>query len=112
MKFVKILPYTVGFVYRKETFLRALTEGTYFIKPSESLRFYDMSKEFSCTTELEILLKDEAIKELLEVINIEDDQVGLYYEDKNFKKVLTPGRYVFWKNIKKYNIEIVEVERL
>ncbi|MDC1068686.1 slipin family protein [Candidatus Kapabacteria bacterium] len=108
MKLIKIYPYTVGLVYKGDAFQKVITEGRYFVKPFENVIIYDMTKEFRPSTDLEILLKDEELAEMLDVIEISDNEIGIYYEGKNYKNILTPGKYACWKNAKDYSVEITD----
>jgi regulator of protease activity HflC (stomatin/prohibitin superfamily) len=56
-----------------------------------------MSKQFIPSIELNILLKDERLAAVLQVVEVKDNEIALQYENGNFKLILTPGRYAYWK---------------
>jgi len=43
------------------------------------------------------MLKDEKMKDLVEIVEVKDTEIALKYEDGNFKAVLTAGKYFYWK---------------
>ena len=99
MKKVLINAYQVGLLYKNGTYQRMLTKGDYWIWPSQKLEIYDLTKLFTPTVELNILLKDVELAEALHVIEVKDNELVLRYENGLLKEVLTPGRYAYWKGI-------------
>ncbi|GAA5031632.1 peptidase [Marivirga lumbricoides] len=93
----------VGLVFRNGEYKRVLTAGTWWISPFEELVRYDMDRPFHSAISLNILLRDEKLAELLEIVEVQDNEIALQYEDGKFKTVLTSGRYAFWKGIVNYS---------
>ena len=97
MKRIRINAGKVGLVFRKGDYNRVITEGAYWIGLSEKVVLYDMTKPFHPFVELNLLLEDERLKSMLDLIEIKDNEIAFKYENGNFKGVLAPGRYAFWK---------------
>ena len=97
MKRIRINTGKIGLVFRNGNYKRVITEGVYWILPFEDVYVYDMSKPFHPSIELNILLKDEQLAGMLTVVEVKDNEITLQYENGNFKSVLTPGRYAYWR---------------
>lgn len=97
MKRISINTGKIGLVFRNGNYNRVVTAGSYWLTPFEEVTIYDMSKQFLPSIELNILLKDERLAAVLQVVEVKDNEIALQYENGNFKLILTPGRYAFWK---------------
>lgn len=109
MKRVVLKSGSVGLVFKNGNYKRVITEGAYWLKPFEEVFEYDMSKPFIPSMELNILLKDEILASLLTVIEVKDTEIVLQYENNNFKNILTPGRYAFWKGLISYDFTRIDL---
>jgi len=98
MKQVKINAYQVGLVFKNGVYKRMLQEGNYWLWFNETVLIYDITKQFNTSVEINILLQDAALAEALQVIEVNDNEIVLQYQDGLLKQVLTAGRYAFWKN--------------
>lgn len=112
MKRVKIYDYTIGLVFHKGHFVKAITKGTHWLWLSEHLVTYDMTKSFTAPCELDILLQDATLASCLSVVEIKDHEIGLQFKNGNFQNVLAPGRYAFWKSIVDIRHQIVDLNEL
>lgn len=97
MKRVRINVGKVGLVFKNGDYQRVITQGMNWLKLRESVMIYNTAHTFAVPIALEILLKDEVLAEMLEVVEVRDNEIVLVYENKNFKNVLSAGRYIFWK---------------
>jgi regulator of protease activity HflC (stomatin/prohibitin superfamily) len=102
MKRIRINTGKIGLVFRNGNYKRVVTEGVYWVLPNENVFQYDMTKPFHPSTDLNILLKDENLAKLLTVVEVRDNEIVLQYENSNFKNVLGPGRYAYWKGVVEY----------
>lgn len=102
MKRVKIYAYQVGLVYRNKAYKRMLTAGNHWVGLFEEVVCYDMQEAFWPPYELNIYLQDKALAEALQVIEVGDREIALQYENGLLKKVLTAGRYAYWKSLTAY----------
>jgi len=89
-----------------------LTEGYYWLMPFEHAVEYDMSKPFSPSVELNILLEDENLARQLTVVEVKDNEIVLQYENGNFRNVLVPGRYAYWKGFTDFSFVKADISKL
>ena len=112
MKRVRINAGRVGLVFRKGDYLKVITQGIHWLRPSEKVISYDLAKPFYAPVHLELLLKDEKLAEMLTVLDIADNEIALQYEDGKFQSVLTSGRYTFWKGLKEFTFTKVDLSKI
>lgn len=103
MKRIRINVGKIGLVFKNGDYKRVITEGVHWLNPFETVIKYDMARPFYPSIELNVLLMDEALTRLLTVVEVGDNEIALQYENGNFKAVLTPGRYSFWKGLIDYS---------
>jgi regulator of protease activity HflC (stomatin/prohibitin superfamily) len=99
MKRVRINAGKVGLVFKNGDYLRVITQGKYWLGFNQRVLMYDLANTFVAPIALELLLKDETLKAMLDVVEVKDGELVLVYEKGNFKTVLTAGRYVYWKGL-------------
>ncbi len=112
MKRIRINAGRVGLVFRHGDYNRVLTEGVYWVFPFDRVVQYDLAKPFYSSIELNVLLRDERLKEMLEVIEVKDGEIVLQYETGVFKNVLTAGRYAYWKDVIDYTFSRVDLSKI
>ena len=99
MKRVRINEGFVGLVFKNGDYEKFITKGKYWVGWKKEVVGCNLTTEFYSPIALEILLKDEQLAAMLEVIEVKDNEIVIVYENKNFAKVLTAGRYVYWKGL-------------
>ncbi len=114
MKRIRINTGKIGLVFKNGDYKRVVTEGAYWFLPNEDVFLYDMTKPFHPSIELNILLRDEQLANMLTVIEVQDNEIALQYENNNLKNVLAPGRYAYWKGVTNFaftkaNLSKIEV---
>lgn len=112
MKRVPIYKYKVGMVFRKGNFLRVLTEGKHWVRWGDEVQIFDLNLPFTAACELNILLEDTTLAALLTVIIVKDNELGMVYKEGIFQKVLTPGRYAYWKGAVNYEFLTYDLNEL
>ena len=112
MKTITITAGQIGLVFRNGSLTKVLKEGKYWIRFNSRVMLFDLSKPFVSSIELNVLLKDKELAQMLDIIEIQDKEIGLLYENKNFKQVLKPGRYAFWKEIMEYNCIKADISKV
>lgn len=112
MKRIRINTGKIGLVFKNGDYKKMLTEGVYWLSFNETIMFYDMTKPFHPSLELNILLRDQALADLLTVVEVMDAEIALHYENGNFKSVLTPGRYTFWKGVVDYTFVKADLSKI
>jgi len=112
MKRIRINTGKVGLVFRSGNYKRVVTEGVYWLRLFEEVYEYDMSKPFHPSIELNILLKDEQLASMLVIAEVKDNEIALLYENKNFKAVLTAGRYSYWKGATEFTFVKADLNKI
>lgn len=112
MKRIRINTGKVGLVFRNGYYQRTITEGVYWLWLSHEVSIYDMAKPFHPSIELNILLKDTRLASLLTVVDVKDNEIALQYENGNFKNVLAPGRYAYWKGATEFTFVKADIGKI
>ncbi|MCX2680166.1 slipin family protein [Galbibacter sp. EGI 63066] len=112
MKRVRINKGKVGLVFRKGDYKRTISTGTHWLSLGETILKYDLSKAFYPSVSTDVLLQDEALKSLLYVVEVKDNELVLMFENQNFKGVLTSGRHLFWKGLVDYGFTYVDLSKI
>jgi regulator of protease activity HflC (stomatin/prohibitin superfamily) len=108
----KVKAWNVALVFKNDAYVRTLKQGWNFILPNERVLVYEMAKEFKAPCELSLLLKDKALEAMLYVIEVKDGEIVLLFENGIFKRVLTAGRYAFWKGLIDYGFTKVDLNKI
>jgi regulator of protease activity HflC (stomatin/prohibitin superfamily) len=112
MKWVKINAYEKGLVFRDGVYQRMLNEGKYWFWRNDTIYVYNTLKEFIAPVELNILLQDAEVAEALYVVIVKDNEIVLQYQNGLLVKVLTPGRYTFWKSAVQYEFIYADISKI
>lgn len=112
MKKVRINAGKVGLVFKNGNYQKVITEGSHWLFLNQSVIVYDLSTAFYAPIHLDLLLQDEALAELLTVIDVKDNELVLVYENDLFKKTLTAGRYAYWKGLNTYSFTKVDLDKI
>ena len=99
MKRIRINQGKVGLVFRNGDYKTVIKAGIHWVSLFDTVVEYDMARPFYAPRELNLLLQDHRLAEMLDVIEVSDQEIAMRFEGKNFKEVLTPGRYTFWKGL-------------
>ncbi len=97
MKKIRINAGKVGLVFKNGNYQKVITQGSHWLFLNQNVIVYDLAQEFYASVAIEILLKDAVLSTMLEVVEVKDAELVFVYENDNFKRVLTAGRYFFWK---------------
>jgi regulator of protease activity HflC (stomatin/prohibitin superfamily) len=112
MKRVRINTGKVGLVFKNGEYLRVITQGSYWLWFRRTVRIYNLGLSFSSTTPLEILIKDEALKAMMHIIEVGDNEIVLVYKNGRYNQVLTTGQYVFWKGLVEYEFTTADFSKI
>lgn len=103
----------VGLVFENNRLTQVLNEGSFWLWGKKNVSIYEMSQEFKSPIELNVLLQNAALKDMLELVVVADNEIVLKFANGNFQEVLTAGRYAFWKGATDYKFikaDISEIE--
>src|SRR5690606_30805677 len=112
MKRIRINTGKIGLVFRNGNYRKVVTEGAYWLLPNEDVFQYDLTKPFHPSIDLNILLKDEQLANMLTIVEVKDNEIALQYENGNFKNVLSPGRYAYWKGVTDYSFIKADLSKI
>lgn len=109
LKRVKINVGSVGLVFRGGDYQRVITAGVYWVFIGDDIRVYNCDAPFYPPINLEILLRDEQLRSLLQLVEVKDGQLAVVYENGNFKTILSPGRHLYWKVLTTFTFQILNL---
>ncbi len=112
MKRVRINQGQVGLVFRRGDYRTVLTAGTYWVSLLDYVVRYDQASQFMPTQELNLLLRDNKLKNLLELVELKDGEIALKYEQGVFTGVLTAGRHAFFKGLVDYKFVKIDLSHI
>lgn len=113
MKRVRINAGRIGLVFKNGDYQRVIKAGVSWLSFSETAVSYSLAVSFQSQHELGVLLKDELLCNELIVVEVSDNEIALRFENGNFKTVLLPGRYAYWKGLIDYSfikVDLTEAE--
>ena len=109
IKRVKIEAYQVGLVLKNGALDQVLTQGNYWLWGTNEVKLYDMKQSFVSPIELTIVLKNSTLATMLEVVEVKEHEIVLYYANGLFREVLGTGRYAFWKGYEENSFTQVDL---
>lgn len=111
MKRVNVNEWQVALVFKNGAYKKMLLSGNYWFWKNEEVFVYDITKQFAAPVELNILLQDQALADILQVIEVKDNEIVIQYENGLLKQVLSAGRYAFWKSVVKNEFIRVDINQ-
>lgn len=112
MYMIRINQGKIGLVFRNGDYKRMLKPGLHFIGVMNTVRVYSLADRFVPHVELEILLKDEKLKTMLQVVEVADNEIAIRYRNGNFQEVLRPGQHVYFKGLIKHTFTKVDMNAI
>jgi hypothetical protein len=97
IKKVHINAYQVGLVFENKKLVRVLEAGDFWLFGSKEVMVYEKKQSFVTPIELNLLLQNEKLATMLEIVEVADNELALYFVNGIFKEVMSTGRYAFWK---------------
>lgn len=90
---------------------RMLAPGAHWVWNAE-VKVYDTTRMFAPPVDLNILLQDVHLAARLEVVEVQDNELVLHFENNLLKQVLVTGIYTFWKSIVPNRFVKADVSRI
>lgn len=98
-----------GLLFKNGKFIKLLSPGKYSTSNSRKIQIVSIMEVIkSDMAPLDILLKNEDIKNNTSYIEISDCKLGLHFVNGKFKEELLPGQYAFWTIYDKHEFIIVD----
>jgi regulator of protease activity HflC (stomatin/prohibitin superfamily) len=103
-----------GLLFKKGSYVKCLQPGTYRFFPfsEDSIIVQNVAKAFSVPNkDTRLFLHDAQLVEQLTVVDVQDHEYVLHYEDGRFVSLLTAGTYAFWNVLKKHDCVRVDIRK-
>jgi regulator of protease activity HflC (stomatin/prohibitin superfamily) len=110
---VHIKQFERGLLFRRGDFVRPLDPGAYRIPlwraRYDRIEVIDTLKTLFQHPLLEVLVRDDRLREQLAVLELSDTQRALVWKDRRLLTIAGPGRHAFWKVQSALEIETFDV---
>jgi len=103
-----------GLVFEKGQYKKVLAPGTYRISTfrGEHVQVMKVNERFEVPDrELSLFLHDGELLSQLDVVDVQDHEVVLHYEDGRFVSVLTADKYAFWNVLKQHRFVHADIRQ-
>lgn len=100
-----------GLLFDKGNYIRHLQPGQYRLWPFQNRDIIklNVNKAFAVKDkELNIFLKDQELLKELDIIDVQDHELVLHFEDGKFTDLLRSGKYAFWNVLKTHRFIVVD----
>ena len=105
----RIRPHEVGLRFRHGELRDILLPGTHYKRPGTWLETYDRLRIEFKHEFLDTLLENERLRSMLVVVDLADNERALVSQRGRLLYLLSPGRYVFWKQTDELVVETYDV---
>lgn len=103
-----------GLLFHKGSYVKHLQPGTYRFAAwsGRDAIIQDIAKPFMVKgKDLSVFRHDAELLKELEIVDVQDNECVLHYEDGRFSSLLTPGAYAFWNVLKKHSFLRVDIRQ-
>lgn len=104
--------YEVALIYKMGALDQVLTKGKYWIGWGRTVQKLSLLFSLPSTVNLDVVLQNEDFRNLVDVIEIKDNEIGLRFKHGNIYQALPAGRYAFWKGLNEYTYEVYDKNAL
>ena len=101
-----------GLLFRDGNYIKCLKPGKHRFSPfiDYSVTIADLNKPFDPDEKnINIFLQDQELVKELDVLDVQDHEIAIHFEDGKLTDVLRAGKYAFWNVLKKHSFIIVDV---
>lgn len=112
MKRIRINTGKIGLVFKRGDYKRTISNGTHWLGFFEDVMIFDLSRPFLPPVAIEILQEDSKLKSMLHIVEVKDNEIVLVYERKNFKNILTAGKYIYWNVLIDYEFIYADLSKI
>ena len=107
---VNITYYNIGLVFKNNKLENILKAGIHWIYGNKQIIVFSTLVEFEAPQEIDLLLENKQLKELLMVYEVEENQLLVVKHGTKIEKVLSYGKYAFWKNSLSRTFDIIDTD--
>ena len=112
MQRLKVNAYQVALAYKRGALREVFTEGRYWLGWGTKVVFVDMTLPLDPNLELDLLLRNETLANMVDVIDVKDNQIALLYKGGIFHRVLSAGKYAYWKGVLDYSYQLYNMDEV
>ncbi|SHF08116.1 SPFH domain / Band 7 family protein [Seinonella peptonophila] len=108
---VKIQNDERGLLFKDGNYMKCLQPGKYFYNPfvKYSVVKADVNQPFDgAGKNINLFLEDEELGKELTILDVQDYEIAIHFEDGKLVDVLTAGKYAFWNVLKKHEFIMVD----
>ncbi len=115
IKTAKIRSYEKGLYFRDREFQGLLDTGSYrLVDPLFKVKVDVVSQRAPWIEheDLDVIVKSGALEGHATVVDLKDNQRALVWVDERFEKVLGPGIYALWTNVRDVRVEMIDARKV
>ena len=109
---IHIRKHELGLLFKRGDFVRPLGAGTYrlpFWRRHRKVEVVDMLKTRFDHALLDVLIRDERMRDMLLLVDLTDMQRALVWKDGRLLQIVGPGRHAFWRTQASVAAEVFDV---
>jgi hypothetical protein len=111
MKKIYVKEGVVALIFKNGDLKRVAQKGTYWLFFNEIVEFHEVKNQLHSFRDLDVLIKNEKLNELLQVVEVKDDELYLWYKKGVFTQVLQGSRFAFWKEMTDYTFQRIDLSK-
>lgn len=101
-----------GLLFKDGNYIKCLKPGKYHLNPfiKYSVVVSDVNKAFDVAGKnINLFLGDRELSKELTVMDVQDNEIAIHFEDGKLVDVLKSGKYAFWNVLKKHDFTVVDI---
>ena len=101
-----------GLLSKDGNYIKCLKTGKHHLNPfiKYSVVVSDVNKAFDATGKnINLFLGDQELSKELTVMDVQDNEIAIHFEDGKLVDVLKSGKYAFWNVLKKHDFIVVDI---
>lgn len=113
MKCITVYAYEIALIMKRGKLVDVLTEGKHWIGFGRKSYVYDMTKPIPLvTTELLLIANSDLLIPYLDVVTVNDNELGIEWKEGQYSKILTAGKMGYWKSAISYKVDIIDLNNV
>ena len=99
-----------GLLFKNGRYVKLLGAGKYHLYGGRQILIQPLDHAVTCSLcAIETLLRDEALKQQVERVEVGDEQLALHFVNGKFDGILPRGEYLFWKAAGIHEFRVVDI---
>lgn len=109
MKLITVNANEVALVTKRGKILYVLYEGRHWVFWGRKVTIYPITKPIVIDDNWQVLLESEALQDVVEVVEINDNEIGIELKDELYSRVYAPCKVMYWNGAVKYRVIKVDI---